>query len=109
MTWLNNTEVNIYGKSNGSYVIYTENYTFIHFPTVTAATAYFDSNRPAYNFTKPAQVPDTGLYLNAVGNQHPTILKAVTKIGTNNTDYMLEQIDALIIDESMHSENINQA
>jgi hypothetical protein len=54
-------------------------------------------------------VPDAGLYQSATGNQHATVLKAVTKLGTGNTDYNLEQIDALIIDVSTHVDNINQA
>ena len=106
VTWINNTAVRI----EGTYEISTYNFLYLHFPTVTAASAYFDSKRPDYP-VKSAAVASNLLYHHVI-DQNATVMKSVQRYGTTGTDsvtYTLEQLDALVVVSSAGSQNKNQA
>jgi hypothetical protein len=102
VTWINNSTVKIEGTKtvNNFSLVQTFNYTFTHFPTANAASAYFDSNRPQYTETLLAN--HSSLYSRVTG-QNATVINSVWRLGTLRTDevtYTLEQFDALIIETS---------
>ena len=112
VTWINNTAVNIQGKttSYGGSLIQTHNYTYMHFPTVNSASAYFDSKRPQY--TEKSSSANHGSLYSLVTDHDATVIKSVWRSGTIGSDdviYRLEQLDALVIDDSYQSHWINQA
>jgi hypothetical protein len=107
VTWINNTALTIHEKSSSVDSVYTYDYKFIHFPTIDAATAYFDSHRLEYNH-KPSYIDHASLYSLVTGAQNASVVKEVTRYGTP-TDYHLEQFNSLIIETSSRADHINQA
>jgi hypothetical protein len=109
VTWINNTAVNVHGKTTGSAgaSIYTFDNTYIQFPTVNAASAYFDAKRPEYTY-KSLSPYYASTYSLATNQKNATVIKAVWHDGSDTT-YRLEQYDALIIETTSLAQSINQA
>jgi hypothetical protein len=107
ITWINDTALTIHEKKTSVDAVITWDYKFIHFPTIDAATAYFDSHRFEYN-NKPSYIDHASLYSLVTGAQNVSVVKEVTLYSTP-TDYHLEQFDSLIIETASQYVTINQA
>jgi hypothetical protein len=113
VTWINNSAVKIEGTKtvNNFSLVQTFNYTFTHFPTVNAASAYFDSQRPQYR-QKSGSADFLSLY-SLVTDQNATVIKSAWDLKSSSlwddVTYRLEQFDALIVEESVQSHTVNQA
>jgi hypothetical protein len=107
MTWLNDTAIAMHEQASFSGTG-TETYdaTFIHFPTVDAASAYFNNARLGYT-TKSVSEADAYLYAQATGG-NATVVKGVWRFD-NSTRYQLEQFDALIMQSTRVDKEVNQA
>jgi hypothetical protein len=96
VTWINNTAANTVGtvKNGEGYMksVRTVNMTFIHFPTVAAASAYFDSLRPLY-LEKSTYI--SGVPYDKITGTLPTVTKEVKNTNNHNTNTLTQQ-DALI-------------
>ena len=107
ITWLNDTAIAMHEQASFSGTG-TETYdaTFIHFPTVDAASAYFNNARLGYT-TKSVSEADAYLYAQATGG-NATVVKGVWRFD-NSTRYQLEQFDALIMQSTRVDKDLNQA
>ena len=111
-TWINNTTVKEHYNYTGfgGEIQYSEDMTFIHFPTVSAASAYFDSNRPQYS--QKSSSADYGTIYHSATGQDATVIKSVWDLKSIRSDSVqsrLEQFDVLIIKDTTLSHSVNQA
>jgi hypothetical protein len=107
VTWVNDTTLTIHEKKTNVGAVLTWDYKFMQFPSIDAATAYFDSHRPEYTY-KPSSADHASLYSIVTGYKNASVVKQVTRYGTP-TDYDLEQFDSLIIETAYQYVSINQA
>jgi hypothetical protein len=81
VTWINNTAAKTTGivTSGEGYskTVRTVNMTFIHFPTIAAASAYFDSLRPRY-LEKSSGI--NGVPYDKITGTLPTVTKEVRTV-----------------------------
>jgi hypothetical protein len=111
ITWINNTAFKLEGKTTGygGSLITTTKATFIHFPTIAAASAYFDSLRPQY----PQKPSSTSCSLYSLVTGHDaTVIRQVDRYGTVGSDDVtssLTQCDVLVTEASGQHHEINQA
>jgi hypothetical protein len=112
-TWINNTAVKHHYTftAYGGEFLYTKDITFIHFPTVNAASAYFDSKRPQYS--EKSLSADYGSTYHLATHQDATVIKSVWDLKSishsDDVTYRLEQFDALIIEAATQAHTVNQA
>lgn len=97
VTWMNNTSITIHMKITSETKVTTWDYKFTHYPTIEAATAYFDSHQLEYP-SKPVIIDHASLYALVTGVKNASVSNEVTRTG--DTAYHLEQIDSLIIESS---------
>jgi hypothetical protein len=109
MTWLNDTAIAMHEQASFSGAeSETYNATFIQFPTVTAASVYFNSKEPGYT-QKAVSDSDAYLYALAAGG-NATVIKGVRTVSVDgSTINQLEQFDALIIQSTRVNADLNQA
>jgi hypothetical protein len=105
VTWMDNTTITIHMKISSETKVTTWDYKFTHFPTIEAATAYFDSHQLEYP-SKPDIIDHASLYAHVTGVKNASVSKEVTRPG--DTAYHLEQIDSLIIESSSRTYFIDQ-
>jgi hypothetical protein len=112
-TWINDTAVKehyTYSAFGGAFQ-YTKDITFIHFPTVNAASAFFDSKRPQYS--EKSLSADYGSTYYLASHQDAKVIKSVWDLKTisryDDVTYRLEQLDALIVEAATQSHTVNQA
>jgi predicted AlkP superfamily pyrophosphatase or phosphodiesterase len=106
VTWINNTALTIHYSFTVAASRHTNDYKYIHFPTIDAATAYFNSHRLEYTY-KPESADSASLYALVTGDQNPSVVKEVSKYG--DTTSHLEQFNSLIIESSWYAVSTNQA
>jgi hypothetical protein len=96
--WINNTTAQATGKENIGDNIMTSTTTYTHFPTVEAASAYFDLLRSQYPEKREGiSFSDVASYYDVTG-KFPTVTKQLHNDHYVNDDYSrtLTQQDALI-------------
>jgi hypothetical protein len=103
VTWPNDTTAHEHFVRNDTSEIMTTDITYSAFPTVTAASAYFDSLKSQYPIK-----PESGheIYLDLVTGQTPTVYKALT---TTDYNHYLTQEDTVVMQQSFQFQSVNQA
>jgi hypothetical protein len=103
VTWLNGTTAHEHFVRNDTSEVMTTDITYSAFPSVTAASAYFDSLKNQYPIK-----PESGheIYLVLVTGQTPTVYKALT---TSDYNHYLTQEDTVVMQQSFQFQSINQA
>jgi hypothetical protein len=104
VTWPNDTTAHEHFVRNDVSDIMTTDITYSAFPSVTAASAYFDSLRSQYPIKPEATPHDINLKL--VTGQTPTVYKALT---TTDMNLYLTQEDTVVMQLSFQHQSVNQA
>jgi hypothetical protein len=105
--WYNNTKaaVTVIGKSSAGNDV-TFSYTYIHFPTVKAASAYFDSQRGIYEY-RPDEINGPVYYYSLTGH-NPTVYKQLRDMSRELAE--ITQYDALVVESNtVFQTPVNQA
>ena len=101
--WLNDTTAHLHFVRNDTSDIMTTDITYSAFPSIAAASAYFDTLKNQY----PVK-PQSGheIYLDLVTGQTPTVYKALT---TTDGNHYLTQEDTVVMQQSFQFQPTNQA
>lgn len=113
VTWTNNTSAHYRATWTANNIFMTMDVTYTQFPTVQAASAYFDSLSSQYP-TKPSGVMGGvgGAQYSTVTGHEPIVVKQLINEINNPPHYIvryLTQEDALISQRSDDGVGINQA
>jgi hypothetical protein len=104
VTWYNNTAVRDHGTVRSTDLIMTEDSLYSQFPSVEAASNYFDSMRSQYP-VKP-QYATQQIYSELVTGKPATVFKATE--GADGNSYLIQE-DAVVCQRTFTDVNINQA
>ncbi|ERR1019366_2629736 len=102
VTWLNDTTAHLHFVRNDTSDIMTTDVTYSAFPSISAASTYFDSLKSQY----PTKGSGHEIYLDLVTGQTPTVYKSLQSTDSN---HYLTQEDTVVMQQSFQFQETNQA